>query len=228
MEIKKSLAIGILCLVSVSTILTLIFIENIREISLAWAAWEQALGSICAILAVVWVSLDQLKRSKKRDASRERNEINSVLQCLRDEIAVMSEGLASHVGNVLDDGADGDIFRYQWYPAERQFTAFDACVGQVGKLPDEALRRNIIGTYAQSRGLLLTVKMNAFFLEEAAAAKVRFNANQTDIDESLIAGYDLSLQDYGEKLRRMHTETDASIRNLISALDQYLIENKFR
>lgn len=207
--------------------MALIFSENIRENSLAWAAWEQALGSIGAILAAVWFFFDQHQRSKKRDASKERDEINSVLQCLRDEIEVMSEGLACHVRNVLDESADGKLFRDQWYPAERQFTAFDACVGQVGKLPDEALRRNIIGTYAQARGLILTVKMNAFLLEEAAAAKVRFNANQSDFDESLIAGYVLSLQDYGDKLRRMHTEADASIRNLISALDQYLIENKF-
>jgi hypothetical protein len=215
-------------LVSVIAILTLIFFENIRENSAAWAGWVLAIVSIAAILATAWISFDQYKRTKKRDVSEEKNEINNVLQCLRDEIGSMSEGLASLVGNVLDESADDNIFQSQWYPAERQFMAFDACAEQVGKLPVDALGRDIQRTYAQARGLMLNIKMDAFLLEEAEAAKARFHAKPTDADASLIAGYDLGLQDYRDKLRRTHTETKASIANLLSALDQYLIENKFQ
>jgi len=228
-QIKKNLAIEIPCFVSVIAILTLMVFENTRGNGEGRVLWVLAPVCVAAILAATWIFFQQYaRRARERDASTEKIEIVGVLQCLRDEIEVMAEGFACQVQYVIDASVEDNIFRCHWYPAERQFMAFDTWIGQIGNLPDDALSRNIMRTYAQARALMLTVKMHAFLLEEAKAAKARFHAQPTDADETLIAGYDLGLQDYRDKLRCMHIEITASVGKLLSALDQYLVENSCR
>lgn len=187
-----------------------------------WAAWVQAIGSVAAILAAVWVSHDQHEKALQREEYKEQQEARNILLSLRDEIAVMAEGFSANVGTYLDDSKTGEVFGYDWHPADRPFVVYDACAGQIGKIANDELRRNVIRTYAQARGLLLSLKMNTLYLEKFSEWKLGLKNPDIGQVEFVTNNYRVSLIELGDKLRQQHTHAKAAVANLIADIDRHL------
>ncbi|WP_211453724.1 hypothetical protein [Collimonas antrihumi] len=187
-----------------------------------WPAWVQAIGSIGAIFVAVAVSYYQYTTTRQLTATKEQQETEAMLQGLRDEIDVIREGFQLNVGAELEKSADGEIFNRRRYPADRPFVVYDACAGQLGKIPDAQLRRNVIRTYTQARGLSLSIRTNTHLLEELMSANIRWNFTKTEFDKRVVDDLRTSLIDYGSKLRQGYQGTRESIETLNKAVDEFL------
>jgi hypothetical protein len=187
-----------------------------------WPAWVQAIGSVGAIIVAVALSYYQYTSARDLAAKKEQQETEAMLQGLRDEIDVIREGFQRNVGAALDASKEGEIFNCRWYPAQRPFVVYDACASQLGRIPDARLRRHIIRTYTQARGLSLSIRTNTHLLEEFMSANIRANFTKTEFDNLVVNDLRTSLIDYAGKLRQGYQGTKESIDTLHSAVDEFL------
>lgn len=110
-----------------------------------WAAWVQAVGSIAAIAAAIWISNRQHGKDLARDALNTKIETLRVLQSLRDEIEVIVERFDQSVGNQILGTTDGIDFIV--YIAVDPFKIYVANVSKLGLISESGLRRQIIAIY---------------------------------------------------------------------------------
>jgi len=190
-----------------------------------WPGWVQAIGSVCAILAAVWVSYDQHMKARQRDADKETQEIKNILKSLRDELAVTAEGFAQNMGALLDASNDDEPFEFEWQPAEKPFVIFDACASQIGKIENDDLRRDVIRTYAQARGLLLSLKMNTLLREKVESNVLYWHEKDPDFAKELYDKNRVNLVNFANKMRASHRIAKVSVADLIRDIDTYLATN---
>ncbi|WP_155627423.1 hypothetical protein [Burkholderia cepacia] len=68
-----------------------------------WAAWVQAVGSVIAILAAIWISRDQYVKQTKKDEAKERAEIGRTLGLLRMLISNLNSNLQKSIDRLTND-----------------------------------------------------------------------------------------------------------------------------
>ncbi len=193
-----------------------------------WPAWVQAIGSIGAIFAAVALSYYQFISARVLADKKEKQETEALLQGLRDEIDVTREGFQRNVGAAIEASVEGEIFNFRWYPAERPFVVYDACASQLGRIPDAPLRRNVIRTFSQARGLSLSIRTNTHLLEEFMSANIRAKFTKTDLDILVADELRTSLIDYAGKLRQAYNDTKESVDTLHIAVGEFLSKSAGR
>lgn len=177
-----------------------------------WAAWVQAVGSIAAILAAVWISHRDNANANKRALAAERSEAAALLKMIEAELAVQWNQYNMSAGALLVNVQAEQPFLSFWQPPAVPFTVQSSCVGRLIAIDDAELRQKIILAYAEFTLLLR-----------------QFGVNNREIDSieqtnrMLIQGFDAAEQLQLESLRRMRNNA-TSLKNAHERAGTYVNE----
>jgi hypothetical protein len=133
------------------------------------AAWVQAIGSIGAILAAVWVANYQYERARRDDHEETKAFVGAVVEELKTIWQGYSADTRQRLWEVKDEG-----FLDLVYPVTSDaFTIYNGASVRVGKVDDPELRRLIVHVYAQAKGIVSSYQLNnemvrAFWQSHAA------------------------------------------------------------
>jgi hypothetical protein len=187
-----------------------------------WPAWVQAIGSIAAILAAVWVSYDQQTKQTKRDEERERDDLRHMLQSIRDELWITYTAAKERNGKLIEESKAGTPFFFKIPFTDRPFPIFNSCVSKLGRIPDDELRKLIIVGHGRARGLVLSVIANNGLVEKFEYADYMARAMKDDVHQQQRSLIEQQMCAYGDALRKLHKEACQSIEEMVTALDTYL------
>jgi len=190
------------------------------------AAWVQAIGSIFAIFAAIWISYDQQRRQRRRDEEREIIEIRHMLLSIRDEIWFTYDAFQQRNGKLLENSKEGTPFIHKMPLAEKPFPVYEASVDKIGRIPDDKLRQLIIIGHGQARGMILSIRFNNSLVERFEDADYMARAMKDDVHH---VQRELSLEmlvEYGNSLRRLYKEAVQSVEELVAAIDKFLNQNQ--
>jgi hypothetical protein len=122
----------------------------------AVAAWVQAVGSIGAILAAIWVANYQYERARRDDHEETKAFVGAVVEELRTIWKGYSADTREHLLEVPENG-----FLDLIYPVTSDaFTIYNGASVRVGKVDDAELRRLIVHVYAQAKGIVSSYQLN--------------------------------------------------------------------
>ncbi|MFY3168307.1 hypothetical protein [Achromobacter xylosoxidans] len=187
-----------------------------------WAAWVQAVGSVVAILAAVWVARDQNRTAERRHQQALDAELRNFLAGVRDELTVLWALYMTQAGNVVASTKDGETVNFWWPPPEDPFTIWRSGVDKIGRLQNDALRQSLITVYALANGLLLTFKAHNELLHAGIAAHRKAEETQTPFDEGL---RDIAVEEwlnYDNQLRTQQEVVQAQVNSTVELLDAEL------
>lgn len=155
------------------------YLSHPADSSEAVAAWVQAVGSIGAILAAVWVSHKQYRDTHELEAQRAADnaakdlaETVAFVQAIREELQSTWFGYSSDTRKRLL-AVQPSEFLDHFYPVSADaFTIYNGSSARVGKVPDAELRRLIVVVYAQAKGLVSSFQFNNELLREYSTISV--------------------------------------------------------
>jgi len=152
------------------------FMQHPASTSEAVAAWVQAVGSIGAILAAVWVSHKQYRDTRELEAQRAADEAAKELaetvafvQAIREELRSIWFGYSSDVRKRLLAVPAHEYLDHVYPASADSFTIYNSMSSHVGKVPDAELRRLIVVVYAQAKGLVSSFQWHNTLIRESNA-----------------------------------------------------------
>jgi hypothetical protein len=192
-----------------------------------FAAWAQAIGSIGAILVAVWVYYSQHLASIRRAKNDEHQEIRSILSSLRDEMQVITETFVAGTGGKLSGSAQGTPFLRKVALFGNPFFIYEGYKGQIGKIPDDELRKLIITGYGRAFGMMNSLILNNNLIERYEQADYLVAIGK---DEAYHGNAKRALSvvtEYGDTLREYYKETSVITDKLIAALNQAVANSHY-
>ncbi len=143
------------------------YFSHPADSSEAVAAWVQAVGSIGAILAAVWVAHRQyeqtraleLERAKAAD-DKEVAETRAFVLAIREELTALWEGYCIGTRKMLLEIPEGAPCNFRFPVTSDAFTVYNNASAMVGRVTNPELRRAIIVAYATAKGMVYTYQLN--------------------------------------------------------------------
>lgn len=192
----------------------------------AVAAWVQAVGSIGAILAAVWVAHRQYEQTRqleleraKADAEEEQAETRAFVPSVRQELATIWEGYSTGIRPTLLAVGENAFFDALVPVQTDAFTIYNNASPRVGKVPDEELRRLIVTTYARAKGHIYSLQLNNSLIADLTNFAVMYRGENRD---QILAGKRDLLVRYAVQLRERDAELERHITMLTARADDWL------
>ncbi|MFH2144590.1 MAG: hypothetical protein ABII75_00985 [Candidatus Omnitrophota bacterium] len=91
---------------------------------------------------------------------REKKEIEGFLQAIHDEIETLWKVYMEGMGNLLEATPINSPLPYYYPLTQEYFTIYVNNTSFVSKIEDIVLRKNIVETYVQAKGVIDSYKMN--------------------------------------------------------------------
>lgn len=194
-------------------------------------AWVQAVGSVAAIFAAIWVAhlhhnnnirLHQLQE-KSRAAeikNAEKTEVGRILQALVDEVSVRIAQFEIVLGEKLDacSSMSEPYFNYYSNMPTNPFPVYQALLPRLPLIEDIAVRQKIVRCYAVLEALVLTIETNSMFARSLQAAQTEAIANTTKTSVAMEATTKRRLILYFPQLQRMASEARKEAKELLDLI----------
>lgn len=133
----------------------------------AVAAWVQAVGSIGAILAAVWVAHRQYQQTRQLELERAKAaddkdaaETRAFVLAVREELSALWEGYCIGARRLLLAVPEGGVCNFRFPVTSDAFTVYNNASAMVGRVTNPELRRAIITAYATAKGMVYTYQLN--------------------------------------------------------------------
>jgi hypothetical protein len=196
------------------------------DTSEAVAAWVQALGSIAAILAAVWVAHRQYEQTRQLELDRiaaataaENAETRAFVQAVRQELASIWDGYSTGIRPVLLAVEEDEFFDALVPVHTDAFTVFNNASPQVGKVPDEELRRLIVTTYARAKGHIYSLQMNSALINDFTNFAVMHRGEN---HERVLEAKKNVLVNYAAQMRVRDAQLEQYLQKLLARADEWL------
>lgn len=192
----------------------------------AVAAWVQAVGSIGAILAAVWVAHRQYEQTRQleleraaADTTKEQAETRAFVQSVRQELATIWEGYSVGIRPTLLATGENAFFDALVPVQTEAFTIYNNASPRVGKVPDEELRRLIVTTYARAKGHIYSLQMNNALLSDFTNFAVIHRGENHDAVLEAKRGL---LVRYAVQLKTRDSELERHLQALLARADDWM------
>ena len=192
----------------------------------SWPAWVQAIGSVFAIGAGVWVFHAQNKAAIKRAKNDEETAEMHLLRSLRDEVDVLVEIFTKRNGKLLSESKRGTPFSYKIPTAERTFVVYESCVGLLGKIQNDDLRRLIIVGYGRAQGFRSSIGMNNSIIERLEQDEHLALVYGDEVHKRRYEATRQVANRYGDSLRDIYAETLECVQKLMVGLKAEIAKGK--
>ncbi|KAF1042591.1 MAG: hypothetical protein GAK35_02638 [Herbaspirillum frisingense] len=133
------------------------------------AAWVQAIGSIGAIGAAIWVMSEQHRRQSQSQKEERDEQERRLLVSLRSEMLLSLAAFDQTTNLALRKAVPGDCFWSTYEFPERPFVIFESSAAHIGLIRNDEVRELIISSYILARGVLVLISMNNDLVKEVAA-----------------------------------------------------------
>ena len=185
-----------------------------------WASWVQAIGSIAAILAAVWVSWQQSEQQRRRDQAKDRSTSVGILRCLCNEVETTILN-RMETGILLENTPRHEPYRYLTPMSDQPFPIFDSLIPQLGCITDDRLQRKIIRTFSRAKNHVLTIRrLNCLIAAFEVACRenekfpsVNTIASRKKVEKELIA----CTTEFRNEFSQLRPELSDLLENLLVA-----------
>jgi hypothetical protein len=187
-----------------------------------WPAWVQAVGSISAILAAIWVNHDQGRQQQLRDAVREKAEVVGTLRSLLAEVQTTLIYLDNQMGPTLQAKKAGHPIRSVFSLPEYPFPVFEGLIPKLGAIPDGELLKEIFHSYGYARSLAITATVHDKMVQtlEDTEAQARINSAAA----SNVPRIGAILENYGNSLIKSYAIAHPRMELLAQKLDAAILQ----
>lgn len=190
-----------------------------------WAAWVQAVGSVAAILAAVWVARDQNRTAERRHQQTLDAELRNFLAGVRDELTVLWALYMAQAGNVVASTKEGETVNFWWPAPEEPFTVWRSGVDKIGRIRDDALRQSLITVYTLANGLILTFKAHNELLTVGIAACRKAEETPTPFNEKIRDAAVEEWLNYDDQLRNQQKVVQEHLTAVLELLEAELAKS---
>lgn len=193
----------------------------------AVAAWVQAVGSIGAILAAIWVSHKQYRDTRELEAQRaaestakELSETVAFVQAIREELRSIWFGYSSDTRKRLLTVPQGEYLDHIYPVSSDAFTIYNGSSSRVGKVPDAELRRLIVVVYAQAKGLVSSFQFNNTLIREYGAIDTSSTGTPNDMLLGIVKHRELVAS--ASKLKERDAAIDRDLKAFRTRADKWV------
>jgi hypothetical protein len=165
------------------------------------ASWMQAVGALIALAIAIGVPWWQKKQAAKQAKEAEDLQLRHLLRNLQDEMAVASGGFFEASGEHLLSSTEGTPFHVTIPLLEHPFPIYEACGPQLGRIPDEDLRRLVISAYSRAIGFAASIRFNNQLIMRYEHADYLAVVLADDYHVALRTHHRKALATYGDSLR---------------------------
>lgn len=183
----------------------------------ATAAVVQAVGSVVAIGAAIYIDQGTTRRQRFEAEAAEANLINGYLGAIEAEIDVLWQRYCRRLRSSLEALPEGAIFDVEWPVRHDYFTVYSANAHLLGRVPDACVRKLIVETYTSARGMLDSLSLNTEMLHQLAAEHHQDGLIHP-AREARINELQRVLADYAVAIRESDREFGARVTELLTAL----------
>ncbi|MFT4504621.1 hypothetical protein [Caballeronia sp. 15711] len=190
------------------------------------AAWVQAVGSIGAILAAVWVAHRQYEQTRQleleravADAAKEQAETRAFVQSVMQELMAIWGGYEANIRPLLHATTDGGIFDNLVAVGGDIFTIYSNASTRVGKVDDEQLRGLIVLTYARAKGFVYSLQLNNSVVADLANFVFMY---QGENREQVLTLKRQLLSQYAAQLKEHDRELESLLQALTARANEWL------
>ncbi len=167
-----------------------------------WPAWVQAVGSVAAIVAAIFVSTDQAEQQRRREAINQRQEEEGMLRCLLAEVETTLMYIQTQVGDAIVGVPHGEPIRVVFPLPDYPFPIFDGLIPKLGGIHDTRLQGQIIHTFTLAKSLAMTTNTHNSLVETLITAEVRYaDTHHLDAEQAAARAREELIR-YGSSLRR--------------------------
>ncbi|MDH1522188.1 hypothetical protein [Achromobacter mucicolens] len=184
-----------------------------------WAGWMQAIGSIAAIGAAIWISSNQHRTSEKREARQRADATRNYLSATRAELSVLWSTYNLRVGDRLTQHNPTELLDLIWPIDHDPFVVYNSNGQMLAGIDDDALRTMLIQTYALGRGLISTWRMHNSLLQDAVRLARYANEFPSEVTQSAARHARGLAVAYGPVLQGIHFELSDLAPRCVQALD---------
>jgi len=174
-------------------------------------------GLIAGYFSLRAVDKAEMKDSKKRE-EEEKSLLRSFLLSIRDEVDTLWNRYMWGMGERLESLPENSPLLVYYPVAQNYFVVYDGNSSLIGKIKDDSLRKLIIITYTQAKGLLDSYKMNNELVQKfenfsiAAHNNSMFNSQAEAVRAGLVT--------YVKGIKEQHYEIKKNVAELIEKINQ--------
>lgn len=183
------------------------------------AGWIQAIGSVAAIFAAIWISSDQMRQQVAKEArARMENEL-AFLQSIQVEFEIAVVNTRADFGKCMRELNEGEPILSIYPVAESPFKIFDAQISNLSFVRDPALKTKIVRGYLNAMSLVQTIRMNNLLVEKYEP--VSHQCSDGDVSTAISIqerSMRRGLVDYAEQLKIQYLAVDSEMNSLIAEI----------
>lgn len=179
------------------------------------AAWVQAIGSVGAILAAIWV----FQRQYQNGVDSDKAETRAFVQAIRAEIETVWHDYSGLIGKQLCAVPPGGFYDFLAPFSASRLIVYANSSARVGKINNDKLRKMIVQVYGGSAAHFASLEINNRMLEEFE----RFDQiYQSGDKEQHIQRKLKSFTVYTESLKTSHLALHQEVFGLLILIDWWL------
>lgn len=161
------------------------------------------IGGLISLVAVFITEYLTRKRTKSDELELTQN----FLKNIKEEINTLWQLYISNMGDILEQHNETEAFHYIYVVNQDYFTIYNNSSQLIGSVKNKKLSSSIIKTYAKAKSLIDTYQLNNKILDKQ-------EIYASDMNISMINGYENALKEYTPVLKRLHTDLKEEISTL--------------
>lgn len=186
------------------------------------------IGGIITGLFAIWAVHITHKKEMKKIKEQEESLMNGLLQSIHDEVETLwdiyQEGMGVHL-EALPEGHPLLMF----YPITQDyFTVYHGNSFLIGKIKDNDLRKSIITTYTQAKGLIDSYRMNNDMVQKYEQLDFLYRQTNNPVFAQQLNAQHSVLVKYVKGIKEQHNELKNNVNVLLRTLRKSGVLNENR
>ena len=182
-----------------------------------WSSFLSALVGGSFTLAGVLVA-HKLESNKQQ--SNENELITGILKGIHDEVDCLWGLYSSRIGNMTESLPKDKPLDVFWPITQDYFTFYNANATLLGRIKDVELRKLIVITYSNLKGMVDTYRMNNELVIKFEAAAFLHQETQTEVHKQQLGARYNAMVQYAKSLQETHLSCKDSVQKLLRELDK--------
>jgi hypothetical protein len=172
------------------------------------------IGSALTLLATYLSHHWEVSKQKERD----KQLLKGILQAMHDEVVTLWDAYMDGIGHQIEALPDGKPLNMYWPVTQEYFTVYNTNASIIGRIQDHDLRRLIVSTYTNARGLIDSYRLNNDLVQKHERAVLIFQETNNPTHKANAVAYYGSMVEYAGKLKKRHQAIKHQTQQLLRAL----------
>lgn len=184
--------------------------------------WNSVVSALVGGAIAGFFSLRAVDRSAKKDSEMRKKEeeslLNAFLLSIRDEVDTLWDRYMWGIGEELEKLPENQAFLWYYPITQSYFSVYDNNSSLIGKIKDNNLRKLIIITYTQAKGLIDSYRFNNEMVKAYEDFSLAHRQTNDPTFEEKVKAELAALIRYAEAIKKQHNEIKENIAELLKRL----------